>query len=45
MDYDRAAGVYRIAPLPHTRPGFIAESDAVTPPAESPPTPPIRSAQ
>lgn len=34
MDYDRSAGVYTIAPLPHTRPGFLAE------PEQQPPTPP-----
>ena len=26
LDYDRATGVYRIAPLPHTKPGFLDES-------------------
>lgn len=32
MDYDRATGVYRIAPLPHTRPGFLdGEAEPVPP--------------
>lgn len=35
LDYDRASGIYRIAPLPHTKPGFLGESD----PAESPAQP------
>jgi hypothetical protein len=33
MDYDRAAGTYRIAPLPHTRPGFADEAETSPPPA------------
>jgi len=49
MDYDRATGVYAIAPLPHTRPGFAAEGDAPanpsTPAAEAQPAPPNRTAQ
>ena len=34
VDYDRERGVYLIAPLPHTRPGFLASE----PPALPPPT-------
>lgn len=36
LEYDRATGVYRIAPLPHTRPGFLPEAEA---PAEPPAQP------
>lgn len=36
LDYDRATGVYRIAPLPHTRPGFLAEAEPPSPPAAEP---------
>jgi hypothetical protein len=41
LDYNRASGVYHIAPLPHTRPDFLAE------PAVEPdqPAPPTRNAQ
>jgi hypothetical protein len=41
LDYDRASAVYRIAPLPHTKPGFLGES------ASEPeqPAPPTRTAQ
>ncbi len=41
LDYDRAAGVYRIAPLPHTRPDFLSE------PTSEPdqPAPPTRNVQ
>lgn len=47
LDYDRASGVYRIAPLPHTRPGFAAESEPSVPPppAASQTAPPHRAAQ
>lgn len=36
LDYDRATGVYRIAPLPHTRPGFMSEPERL----DAPPAPP-----
>jgi len=41
LDYDRATGIYRIAPLPHTKPGFLNE------PTLEPdqPAPPNRNAQ
>ncbi len=41
LDYDRASGIYRIAPLPHTKPGFLGET------ASEPdqPAPPTRTAQ
>ena len=41
LDYDRASGIYRIAPLPHTKPGFLGET------ANEPdqPAPPTRTAQ
>ncbi len=52
LEYDRASGIYRIAPLPHTKPGFLAETDNVPPgnpvaaasETELPP-PPTRNAQ
>lgn len=40
MEYDRERGLYTIAPLPHTRPGFLADdgkAQAETPPASPPP--------
>ncbi len=40
MDYDRATGVYVIAPLPHTRPGFLPEPAAPAPTATSTTTAP-----
>jgi hypothetical protein len=50
LDYDRATGVYTIAPLPHTRPGFLAAPapvpDPLAPAAEPLPVPrPTSSAQ
>lgn len=42
LDYDRNLGVYRIAPLPHTRPGFLGEPASEP---DQPPPPPIRNAQ
>lgn len=46
LDYDRASGIYRIAPLPHTKPGFLGESESAEPtdPAVQP-APPARNAQ
>jgi hypothetical protein len=41
LDYERATGIYRIAPLPHTRPGFL--SDPAIEPDQ--PAPPTRNAQ
>lgn len=41
LDYDRASGVYRVAPLPHTRPGFLGETE----PEAGQPAPPTRNAQ
>lgn len=46
LSYDRDAGIYRIAPLPHTRPGFLPEAAADPPPADAPrPAPPQPNAQ
>ncbi|MBN8525227.1 MAG: DUF1449 family protein [Planctomycetes bacterium] len=45
MEYDKPTGIYRIAPLPHTRPGFLAEGGAADPPSEAQPTPPSPNAQ
>ena len=36
MEHDRASGVYTIAPLPHTRPGFLAEPAPPAEPASAP---------
>lgn len=43
MDYDRATGIYTIAPLPHTRPGFLTSEES--PPADSPQPVPTRTGQ
>jgi hypothetical protein len=45
LDYDRTTGVYRIAPLPHTHPGFLAESDADPAAGPDRPAPPARNVQ
>jgi hypothetical protein len=47
LDYDRTTGVYRIAPLPHTKPGFLGEpaSDPVPAAEAEQPPPPTRTAQ
>jgi hypothetical protein len=43
MDYDRATGIYTIAPLPHTRPGFLASEE--TPVQPEPQPAPTRTGQ
>lgn len=43
MDYDRATGIYTIAPLPHTRPGFLASEEA--PPEQPAQAQPTRTGQ
>lgn len=45
MEYDRATGVYRIAPLPHTLPGFDATLEPTLPPTDPQPAQPPRQPQ
>lgn len=45
LDYDRTTGVYRIAPLPHTKPGFLGEPEAAPADTAQQPAPPTRNAQ